>query len=226
MKQSDTAAGSTTPSLFFPRVHVWLLLFGVWGWSGSVADHQPHVIGTQTETPVVEPEISKAYYAELMGHPARFHFTAQNEFALYLQLLVPHIDGATTDYRARILRDGQVFAELHPQRVTWRTYHEHFGGDVYLLGPEFRAPAPAGHYQIEVTSPENRGKYILAIGEKEAFAPGEILQTMGELFAVKRYFGKPAYSVKQSPFFYVPTAIAFLAAAGIVVVMVRRRNPD
>jgi hypothetical protein len=204
-------------------------LLGVW--SSPTFAHQPHVVGSQPATKVEKPEISKAFYAELTGKPSHFFFRAESDFDLFLQLLLPAIEDVQRDCRARVFRNGQLIAELKPEAVGWETYHEHFGGDVYLLGPEYRARGKAGDYLVEVTRPGNRGKFILAIGEKEFFGPGEIFHTLGELVEVKRYFGKPDIAVMQSPLYFVPAGLSILAAAGVALALLWRgtaqpQDPD
>jgi hypothetical protein len=48
-----------------------------------------------------------------------------------------------------------------------------------------------GVYRIQVSNVENRGKYVLAVGELEKFPPKVILRTLITLPKLKRdFFGK------------------------------------
>lgn len=192
----------------------------------SVSAHQPQVVNDATTTTVTSPEISKAYYAELTGQPAHYRFTADTEFVLYVNVLIPDIQGVTEDYSVTINRDGNVVATLDPGSEAWKKFDEPFGHDVYRMGPEYRATGQSGQYDIVVTSPDNQGKYVLAIGEAESFPLSEIIRTMKELVGVKKFFGKSAWAVFESPFIYGPAIVLALIIAVVVFVSVRRKKKN
>lgn len=190
----------------------------------SVSAHQPQVVNEASSITVTQPEISKAYYAQLTGQPAHYRFTVDTEFALYVNVLIPDIPGVTEDYTVTINRDGNVVATLSPGTEPWKAFDEPFGHDVYRMGPEYRATGPAGQYDIVVTSPDNQGKYVLAIGEAESFPLSEIVRTMKELVGVKRYFGKSAWAAFESPFIYGPAIALALIVAAVIFIILRRKK--
>lgn len=155
------------------------------------AAHQPRLVdGGGADVP--EPEISKAYYGELGGHPAAFTIQAPADFDLYVNLLVPAIRGARMDMSAVILKDGQTLAVLNGSEFKWQPFHEEFAGDDYLKGPEYRSRQPAGKYEIRVSDRGNSGKYVLAIGEKESFPLSEVLNSLKVIPVLKtRFFERP-----------------------------------
>lgn len=151
--------------------------------------HQPRL----AEGPVrVEmPEVSKAYYGELTGQPAEFRIEAPDGFKLYLGLLVPDISGARTDMSLFATKDGAPAVVLDGKTAEWKEFHEEFANDRYLSGPEYSAEADAGIYVIRVHNGDNRGKFVLAVGEKEEFTPAETLSALRIIPALKRdFFGK------------------------------------
>jgi hypothetical protein len=184
--------------------------------------HQPRLVTGPTVT-VLEPEVSKAYYGVLEGQPAVFSFQAPAEFDLYVGLLVPDIAGARTDLSATINRDGQVLVALDGGASTWKKFHEEFAGDDYLQGPEFRARGQAGSYEIAVSAPGDRGKYVLAVGEKESFTPAETLNALRVIPELKTgFFGQPtAAGFVTSVFGAVSLALAL--AAGALLALISRR---
>jgi len=158
---------------------------------GDSAAHQPNLVGLQTHTMVQDPEVSKAYYGELPGKPAAFEIRCDTSFSLYVNLLVPDISGARTDFSADIYADGELLTRLDGSRYHWTTFYEPFGNDTYLQGPEYRSKVGPGVYRIQVSNGENRGKYVLAVGELEKFPPKVILRTLITLPKLKRdFFGK------------------------------------
>ncbi len=108
--------------------------------------------------------------------------------------------------------DGNVaervkkIAELDAADAAWSSFYEPFAGDSYLEGPEYAAGSlekspegvltEAGTYLVEVFNPDNRGKYVLAIGTREEFTPKDTLNTLQAIPQLKTaFFGKPMVSV-------------------------------
>jgi len=151
------------------------------------------------------PDISRAFYGELNGEPRSFIFSAKKPFNLYVNLLVPKNTNPSGRYSARvyfITETGRIkLADIKAASVEWKEFYEAFGGDSYIKGPEFKQSATAGPYEIEVYSADNRGKYVLAVGEKEFFGPKEIYNVYTELPKLKAlFFGEHPLSFYISPF--------------------------
>ncbi len=156
--------------------------------------HQPRLVNDRPSIVVHKPEISQAFYARLAGDAQTYHIQSAAPFRLYVHLLVPAIPGSETDYEAAIFREtggeAEFMARLDGKPHAWRPFYEPFGGDRYLLGPEYDEEVPAGDYRIVVTSPDNSGKYVLAVGKIEKFPLQEMTRTLFTLPRLKRYFGK------------------------------------
>ncbi len=188
------------------------------------AAHQPQVPGDATNIDVPDPTVSKAYYAELKGEPVTYHLEATKPFSLYLNVLVPKIAGVTEDYTLTVTKDGQPWTVITPGTTPWKIFHEPFGGDTYWMGPEYQADVQPGDYEVTVSSPDNAGKYVLAIGQLESFPAKEILRTMKTLVDVKHYFGKPGIAIFQSPFIYGPTIVLIVIIGGVWWLVAWRRS--
>lgn len=161
--------------------------------------HNPRIVSTN-EVNVQDPEISQAFYDTLSGKPKIYHMDSTKEFDLYLNLLVPKTTNPNGRYSANVYRlDGQnkiPVATLDGNKVTWTEFYEPFGGDYYYKGPEFKKLAPTGKYDIEVFSGDNKGKYVLAIGEKERFGVADSLKLIWVLPKLKTaFFGQSAFRV-------------------------------
>jgi len=188
--------------------------------AGAAFAHQPRFVGDRPSITVGDPEISQAFYARLNGSAQTYDIRSEAPFRLYINLLVPDIPGIETDYEAVISRetDGkeELLARLDGKTYAWRPFYEPFGGDHYKLGPEFDAQVPAGAYAVIVTSPDNAGKYVLAVGKIEKFPPKEMARTIVALPKLKKYFGKSpwtAYFNLSGAFLLVTiAAVAGLAA--------------
>jgi hypothetical protein len=154
--------------------------------------HQPRIVGNQTLIEVKNPDISQAFYAKLNGSPQVYKIVSDKPLQLYVNLLVPALPNINTDVSAEVYRGSDapesLLKKLDGSSYVWTKFFEPFGGDTYLKGPEYEEPVPAGTYLVKVSSPDNQGKYAVAIGKKEKFPPGEILRTIVILPKLKKTF--------------------------------------
>lgn len=196
--------------------------------AGTAFAHQPR-FPDEGMTEVRNPEVSQAFYAELKGEPDLYCIADKDPFQLYVQLLVPDIPDVTTDYVAELFSGSdtnrKVIARLDGPAAEWTEFFEPFAGDRYFTGPEFSTLVGPGDYFVEVTSPDNLGKYVLVVGRAESFPPVEIARTLGMMPKLKKdYFGKPAYTAF---FNYIGACIGLgtVVVVGIVVgiVLLARR---
>jgi hypothetical protein len=152
--------------------------------------HQPRITeGRLTQVP--GPEISKAYYGKLTGEPDSYVIKASEPFDLYVNILAPDIAGQRKDVSVAIIKDGnneKPLAILEGTPFEWKKFYEPFGADTYWMGPEYRARAESGTYEIRVWSSNNNSKYSLAIGEIEAFDIKEVLNALTVIPELKRDF--------------------------------------
>ncbi len=187
----------------------------------AVRAHQPHFVRDTARVVVNDPEVSKAYYGELVGSPASYHIKTTAPFDMYVAILVPDIPGVDTDYTVQIYRYEDHIATLSGPEHEWKRFFEPFGGDRYLRGPEFRESVRNGRYEIYVWSPDNRGKYVLVIGEKEEWPRSEIRRTLAVMPQLKReFFGTSPWTGLIS-FFGLALILVVAAAAAIVIAAVR-----
>ncbi|MCX6815085.1 MAG: hypothetical protein NTY20_05560, partial [Candidatus Aenigmarchaeota archaeon] len=212
--------------LFIPLVFLLMLPL--------VSAHQPRLVmdlnihDENSSLLVPEPEVSKAYYGELAGKPDYYKIVLENTTQIYVGITVPDIPERRTDLSAELYTyqdtaRTQVIL-LDGSKSEWKPFYEEFGGDWYLQGPETRENLSAGTYFIKVSSPSNRGKYSLAIGEEEAFPPDEIVNTYLVLPVIKQqFFGKP---IGFSLFHFLGIVLAmgpFFAASVIIFTSSRQR---
>jgi len=204
-----------------------LISFGLF--FGSVVlvfAHQPYILDGMRAL-VSEPEISKAYYGKLDGVRHVYFFTAEKSFPLYINLLVPKTVGAKTDFSFEIRlgtspgSEMRTIAEVSGAGFDWQEYFEDFARDSYFKGPEYRADAPSGYYEIIVQNPGMNGRYAIAIGEEESFPIYEMARLLVVLPRLKKEFfdTSPLYGLINIVGFGV---LAFLVAAALGVIGIRR----
>lgn len=154
--------------------------------------HLPRLVTSDTIR-VIQPEISQAFYAHLSQAAHRYYLDETDTFDFYLQLLTPDLTGQRTDFLVNVFQNsgnlsGNLIYSIDTKEFQWTKYYEPYGGDHYLMGPEFRMKAPPGIYTISISNSDNLGKYALAIGEKESWPPSEIWNTLVMLPKLKKDF--------------------------------------
>jgi hypothetical protein len=164
--------------------------------------HQP-VLNEGKDYPVdapfeiTEPEISKAFYAELNGEPQYYRIVSEIPFRFYAGITVPKIDGCPLTQRFSFdVLDANLGAIVAAEGETfeWWPWFENFGKRWYWVGPEVGAEFKsdrkfaAGTYFIRVYNAENMGRYVLAVGDIESFPTDVIIKTMIVLPGINRNF--------------------------------------
>lgn len=156
--------------------------------------HQPNYENTNILVEIKNPDISQAFYGELQGQPAVYKINTTEQLTLYTGLLVPDLKDSRVDFTLDIY-DSQNKLIKKLESSSWGKYFEEFARDDYLKGPDYKAEVQAGNYTLVLLNPQNQGKYVLVVGEKENFSLLEMPKTFEQLIKVKvNTFNKPWYS--------------------------------
>ena len=180
-----------------------LLVFAVPFFSiASSFAHQP-VLNTEQEISqskpyiIKEPEISKAIYSTLDGAEHFYVIYSDKPFNFYAGLTVPKIDNCDNYLRFSfaVLDQGfNLIQELDGQNFQWWEWYEPYGKKWYWVGPEYGEDFKstkvfdAGKYYIKVFNKENKGNYVLAVGDIEKFTPLVIAKTIVTLPRINSKF--------------------------------------
>ena len=174
---------------------------------------------------ILDPEVSKAYYATLDGRGHTYRIRTAVAFDLYVSLTVPDISGQGTDISAVVVRvdgNGGTIGTLNGVAHQWTKFFEPFGFSDYLQGPEYRGRAEPGDYEIRVTSPSNDRKYVLVVGEIEAFDFKETVNALDLVPLIKRdFFGETPATFFFSPMGFAYVVAVFATAFGVGAVLRR-----
>jgi len=183
--------------------------------------HQPRLTEARI-TFVPEPEVSKAYYANLEGGPDKYVIESAVSFNLYVNLLVPDVANQSKNIYAKIIKkigdkentatETQV-AFLDGKNFQWKGFYEPFGADYYYMGPEFDAQVASGTYEVVVWSDTNNDKYSLAIGKIEKFDSQEIFNVYRIIPKLKTdFFETSPLTFIYSPFGWILLVLIFFFA--------------
>ena len=107
-----------------------LSFFAIQGWSLPALAHQPRVVHGE-KISISNPEISKAFYGVLSGKPHLYKISSNKDFKLYVNVLVPDIEGQKKDVSVDIFKDGETIAVLNADDQEWKKFFEPFGQSAY-----------------------------------------------------------------------------------------------
>ncbi len=198
-----------------------ILFLGITGFCNA---HLPRIVYTQLgDIAVSNPENSQAFYDELTGVSRNYLINSESEFNLYINLLVPAINGngkySANIYQIKDDKDEKIAFVDGQTDFIWQEYYEEFGRDYYYKGPEFEKKLPAGNYKIEIFSYENKGKYVLAIGKNEVFPILETIRVYWVLPQLKmQFFKTPVIEFLFTPFGFV--LIGIMGAIFILIAFI------
>ncbi len=170
---------------------------------------------------IQNPVLMQAYYDELGGAPRNYVIESSDGFDLNLKLAVPASTNSAGRYSFKILAvEGDDKAQIDfvdgQTQFVWEKAYDPSTRDYYLDGPEYSKNLPAGKYEIQIFSYENRGKYVLTAGSERKFAWGNLLETyllVPELKA--NFFETPAIEFLFTPFGIV---LVFFGAILLLIV--------
>jgi len=170
----------------------------------AVLAHEPRYIKDDQPVVIKNPDVSQAFYGELKGEPAYYLINLKRTQDLYFQILVPDLPGieknktVTVEYLPEFGAKPENFIKLSPDSAVWKNFYEEYAGDNYFKGPEEKKPGEAGYYIIRVDSPDDAGKYVLVVGEKEEFPAGEMAKALITIPQLKtQFFNKPVWQSFQ-----------------------------
>lgn len=155
--------------------------------SGLAGAHQPRIVSNDT-TLIENPEVSQAFYGNLKGMPNYFRIASEKNFTLYVSILVPELKNISKDISAEVTSNSGLIFRLDGQTYNWKQYYEEFAGDYYYQGPDKKINAINGTYTITIYNPENTGKYVLVVGEKEEFPLSEMINAVITIPKLKQDF--------------------------------------
>ena len=191
-----------------------------------VLAHQPRIV-EESFTLIENPEVSQAFYGELKGQPDYYQIQIEYPIKLYVGILLPDVKDIDKDVSVEISKGDKFYHLLDGVSFEWQPFYEEFAGDNYFKGPEFSAGEESGDYTLKVFSPDNQGKYVLVVGEKEEFPFNEMINTLVSLPRLKKFFDKSPWQALTAPIilrFIVLPIVLLIAIIFVIFFLVRRRR--
>jgi hypothetical protein len=160
-----------------------------------------------------DPMTERAILGELEGSPEMFEITSDIDFTLTVELrsisdtsLLPELGAIII--RQKEPRGVEEVARLRSTDVDWVQVIDAKTGLPYRAGPLWSEPMTAGTYRIEVSSPENTGKYQLVVGSNPD--TNGYFENLRNVARTYEFYGVSSLRMFNSPYIHYPFGIVVL----------------
>ena len=175
-----------------------------------------------------EPEQQQILLGELDNAPEMYEIKSDTDFTLTAEIRAVPGDGEKPEFAGIIVRQKEVLgveevARMKASDATWAPVRDSTTGLVYLSGPFFSEKVKAGTYHIEVSTPNNTGKYILVVGNHDEGAG--YFDTIHAIRVVYDFYGYGIFQMLLSAYIYYPIGIVIVIGLIIGTWYWSRRRP-
>lgn len=165
--------------------------------------------------PIKEPEQKQVFYGQLQNFPHTYEFVAKEGTHLYVRVEIPKQE---THLKSLIVTREELRGVSEVGRVSyntsqWTSVRDPSLGRTFSQADALETDLEGGIYRIEVSSPENIGKYRLIVGTQDQ--ESGLLSHMREAFVASQFLGGNPFSALRSPIIY--TTVIVLVLLGYVV---------
>jgi hypothetical protein len=174
----------------------------------------------------LEEEQRQIITGELNGYPEMVEFTTSEELPLSVSIFgLP--SSSTPDFGGIIVRvveprGVEEIARIKASDATWEIVREPISKLNFLVGPEYFGTVASGTYRVEVSTPENYGKYLIVIGDVDSDTGyGDTFKSVSALY---EFAEVTKLGMIRTSLVYMPLGIV-LVLCGIVYT-VRRTRPE
>lgn len=166
-------------------------------------------------TIVGDPNVQQSILGELSGSPEMFEIVSDVPFVLSAEIRALQGGPETLDFNGIVIRQKELrgveeVARLKATDAEWSAIIEPATGLLYRAGPFYSEEVPAGTYRIEVSTPENIGKYILVIGSIKNSTG--YFASLASVKTTYEFYGLSGFQMFSSPYVHYPIGIVLVLA--------------
>lgn len=156
------------------------------------------------------------YLGSLQGYPEMYEMTVEATTTLRVEL-AQRFGAAPVPFALIAVealgRDQGVkeVARLRPVAEDWTPFKSSALGFTLLEAPVLEATVGAGTYRVEVSTPDNAGRYLLTINTDSTEDTSGYFTTLGGIYTTQQHFGYSFFRMLMSSYVYYPLGILLLA---------------
>lgn len=206
------------------QLSTWLVPTSLVAYDATV---EPVLVPYEAVRIVIDTQATKVILAELKDSPEMYEIVVDATSTLAVDIRAVPTTGTQPTFTGIIIKQKEIrgieaVARLSATDASWKQLIDHATGLPYLAGPYFNETLTPGTYQIEVSNPNNQGKYLLVIGSGRD-AQG-FFASFQAVRATYEFYGASKLGMLYSPYIYIPVGslVTLLLMAVIIYKILRR----
>lgn len=227
-------AGSLRASALFIWYHIYmkfcatvfLFLFSV----TIVSAYNPIVVEPPQAYEIItiegDPYVQREYLGDLEDFPDMFEVTSEVAFTLNVKVRQRATNEPISFALITVRQndaDGGVseIARLNQPAAEWAEVRDDSLGMTFLESEVLEKEVTPGTYRIEISTPDNRGDYMLIVGDESQ--PSGFFKAIGQIYTTQRHFNYTPFHMLFSSYILYPVGI-ILVCVGIFYTWRNRRK--
>jgi hypothetical protein len=189
-----------------------------------------HIPAEQYEVQSLEgdPQDKRTLIGTLKDAPIMYEILSDHDFTLALDVrAVPTSTPpqfSVIVVRVQQPRGVEEVTRLQQSAATWTQVSDPTSGLPYLAGPSYSEVLPAGTYQIEVSTPNNKGQYALVLGNQQSNESYAV--SLRSVRTMYDFYSASPLGMVRSPYVYYPLLVLiFFGLVGYGVYRFRHKLP-
>lgn len=211
------------------RIHLFFLLLISLFSTTNASAYNPHINNTVIPYGIYlldsDIETRSEYLGALIGDPQMYEFTITATATLKLRLAQLETETPIPFSLITVRKDDKNDGVSEVGRLLAKDIVEDLVTDkvlglTLLTSQIYEAKIGPGIYRVEVSTPENFGRYMLMVGDN----PKEVgyFKTVSDVRTIQSFFEKPIFTLLKSSSVYYPLGI--ISLLGLFFVTWKKRN--
>lgn len=173
--------------------------------------------------PIANAEVPQEHFGKLLGFPHTFEFKVTEAMPFKAHIAVQDTLEQKNDISIIVIKqERRGVSEVGRTRIkdqAWETQKDVLLAETFRSGGRLEAQLEPGMYKLEVSSPDNVGKYKLEWGTTKL--KRSYFENVRVLFEVKSFLDSSPFSAFLSPLLYIPLLLLLLIACGVLIYLKR-----
>lgn len=163
---------------------------------------------------IENPEVKQLILGELADSPEMYEITTDSPFLLTLEIrALPNDNQVIPDLNGIIIKQKEIrgveeVARLEAKTADWSLQLDKKTGLHYLQGPSISKQLEPGTYRFEISTPNNKDKYILSLGNVDD--DNGFFASLAAVKNVYNFYGLSGIHMFSSPYVHYPVGILLL----------------
>ncbi len=169
---------------------------------------------------------TQEFFGRLGGYPHTFEFTITEDTLFSASIFVPDRAVQKNDISIIVVKEERRGVSEVGRTVikdqSWEQTYDAMLAETFRSGGNIKSQLQSGVYRLEVSSPNNEGKYRVVLGTGKV--QRGYFENLHVLFEVKSFLDNSKWSAIKSPLIYVPLLALLLIGVCFYIFKYKRRK--